>query len=138
MKRRSLLLLPFSLSFAQAAHADPARIAIGNPWAKPSVTEAAAMFASFLNTGGRADRLMAGATPIAERVIFRDRDGSPLEYYDLLPRRPVVLRPGGRYIALRGLKAPLAVDDSFPMTFYFAAAGAIAVTVVVVEGQEEE
>ena len=140
MHRRALLLVPLALPLAPHAVAAsfPANdIDIANPWAKPSVSEAAAMFASFLNRGAKADRLLAGRTPIADQVIFRDRDGSPLEFYDLLPRRPVALRPGGRYIALRGLKGPLAVDDSFPMTFHFAVAGKIAIVVKVEEGEEE-
>jgi len=139
MRRRIVLLAP--LAVAAAGPAFGAEFAVGDieisdPWAKPSVSEAAALFVRLYNRGRRPDRLLGGATPIAERVILRELDGSPLEYLDLLPRRPVALRPGRRYIALRGLKRLLAVDDTFPLTLHFAAAGSVAVTAIVAEGEE--
>ncbi len=141
MRRRPLLIAPLALALARAANA--ASFAMGPltvdyPWAKPSVTGAAAVFLRLRNAGPRADRLVRGATPIAAQVILREIDGSPLEYIDVLPRRPVSLRPGRRYIALRGLKRLLAIDDSFPLTLHFAAAGAIDTIVTVEEGAEEE
>jgi hypothetical protein len=139
MNRRHLLLVTLSLGVAGKARAGGrGAIAVETPWAKPSVTEAAAVFMTLRNDGGRADRLLGGTTPIAERVILREYDGSPLEFYELLPRRPVILRPGRRYIALRGLKRLLAVDDEFPLTLRFAEAGAFDVTVRVLEGLDEE
>ena len=140
MHRRQLLLAPLSLALVRAADAASfilGPIAVDHPWAKPSVTEAAAMFVRLANAGPRADRLIGGSTPVAERIILRELDGSPLEYIDVLPRRPVSLRPGRRYIALRGLKRLLAIDDSFPMTLIFAEAGPLEVTVTVEEGEEE-
>ena len=141
MRRRRLLLAPLSLALVRTA--DAASFILGpmtvdHPWAKPSVTEAAAMFVRLVNAGPRADRLVGGITPIAERVILRELDGSPLEFIDVLPRRPVSLRPGRRYIALRGLQRLLAIDDSFPMTLLFDLAGPLEVTVTVEEGPEEE
>lgn len=140
MDRRRLLLAPLSLFLARAAAAHSltqGAIEIGHPWAKPSVGENAAMFLALANNGPRADRLLGGTTPVADAVIIRAADGSPLEYLDLFPRRPVALRPGGRYIALRGLKQPLAIDDSFPVTLRFAVAGIAVLTVIVAEGPEE-
>lgn len=96
------------------------------------------MFMELHNSGDRPDRLIAATTPVAGTVIFRARDGTPLEYYDLQPKRPVVLRPGGRYIALRDLKGPLALDDTFPVTLRFAAGGDITVTATVEAGPEDE
>jgi copper(I)-binding protein len=141
MNRRLLLLAPLTLVLGRAARAATftiGGIAIGDPWAKPSVSEAAAMFMALRNDGPRADRLVAGTTPIAESVILRELDGSALEYFDLPPRRPVLLRPGRRYIALRGLRRLLAIDDSFPMTLRFAEAGSIEITVTVEEGPPDE
>ena len=139
MHRRHLLLAPLTLAWAASARGQSriAGIEITHPWAKPSVSEAAALFMGLRNSGPRADRLVAGRTAIAEQVIFRELDGSPLEYFDVLPRRPVLLRPGRRYIALRGLKRLLAIDDTFRMTLRFAEAGSIEITVQVEEGPEE-
>jgi periplasmic copper chaperone A len=141
MKRRPFLFGSLSLALARPALAQSflrGAIVVEAPWAKPSVTEAAAIFMMLRNDGGRADRLVGGATPIAERVILRELDGSPLEYLDLLPRRPVMLKPGRRYIALRGLKQLLAIDDSFPLTLRFADAGPLDITVNVAEGPDDE
>lgn len=96
------------------------------------------MFLEMRNEGPRPDRLIAASTPIAGRMILRARDGAALEYYDLLPKRPVSLRPGRRYIALRDLKGPLALDDTFPVTLHFAEAGSITITVTVEAGPEDE
>jgi copper(I)-binding protein len=139
MRRRALLLAPLLLLARRAlAHSYKlAAIEIGHPWARPSATGKAAVFLALSNTGSELDRLTGGSTPIAQEVILRAADGSPLEEMDLLPHRPVPLRPGGRYIALIGLKSPLALDDSFPLTLRFAAAGEITVTVQVEDGPEE-
>jgi len=140
MNRRSLLLAPLMLVVARRAFAHSfalGTIEIGHPWAKPSATEAAAIFMALGNTGDKPDRLIGGTTPIAAQVLFRDRGGEPLAYYDLRPKRPVALRPGGRYIALHGLQRPLAIDDRFPLTLRFAEAGAITVMVLVEPGPEE-
>jgi len=139
--RRKLLLAPLVLGLARAASAHSyrlGRIEIGHPWARPSVTGAAAVFVALANIGSRTDRLTGGATPLAREVLLREEDGSPLEYIDLLPHRPVALRPGGRYIALLGLTHPLALDDSFPLTLRFERSGEITATAMVEAGPEED
>ncbi len=140
LSRRAVILAPLALAVARSARAEPFRldtITVFQPWAKPSVGDAAAVFMRLVDDGPRPDRLLGGTTPIAERVILREYEGSALDYYDLLPRRPVILRPGRRYIALRGLKRLLAVDDSFPLTLQFAEAGPLVVTVAVEEGPDD-
>lgn len=140
MNRRLLLLTPFSALLSRPVRAQTVAagsIRINHPWAKPSATDAAALFVALENTGAKPDRLTGGATPVASEVILREADGSPLEFLELLPRRPTVLRPGWRYIALRGLKGPLAIDETFPMTLVFAHAGRVTVTATVEEGEED-
>ena len=129
-----LLLLPARRARAHSYRLGP--IEIGHPWARPSVTEAAAVFLALSNTGGSTLRLLGGASPIAREVLLRAEDGSPLEYLDLPPHRPLALRPGGKYIALLGLTAPLALDESFPVTLRFSNPGEITVTVMVEDGPE--
>jgi hypothetical protein len=141
MNRRVLLLAPLALCCARAAQAKVftlGSIAITHPWVPPAVTEAAALFMGLVNNGPAPDRLIAASTPVAGTVIFRAHDGTPLEYYDLWPKRPVDLGPGRRYIALRNLKGPLALDDTFPVTLRFAEAGKITVTAVVEAGPEDD
>ena len=95
------------------------------------------MFLEMRNDGVRPDRLIAASTPVAGTVIFRARDGTPLEYYDLLPKRPISLQPGRRYLALRDLKGPLALDDTFPVTLQFAEAGSLTAMAVVEAGPDD-
>jgi periplasmic copper chaperone A len=140
MHRRILLLAPALLLLSRAASAHSYKlgaIEIGHPWARPSVTGKGAVFTAFNNTGDTADRLIGGASPICPEVLLRAAGGAPVEEMDLLPHRPLPLRPGGRYIALLGLRGPLALDDRFPLTLRFAAAGSITVTVRVEDAPEE-
>jgi copper(I)-binding protein len=140
LDRRLVLLSPLSLLVPRPARAQTATVGsirIDHPWAKPSATEAAALFVSFENVGAKADQLIGGAAPVANEVILREADGSALDTIELLPRRPMILRPGWRYIALRGLKAPLEIDETFPMTFIFAHAGNVTMTATVEEGEED-
>ena len=140
--RRALLLTPLALGCARSAFAANSfvlgPVTIAHPWASPAVTEAAALFMSLVNTGPIPERLLAASTPVAGTVIFRAQDGTPLEYYDLWPKRPVRLEPGRGYIALRDLKTPLALDDTFPVTLRFAHAGDITVMAVVEAGREDD
>jgi hypothetical protein len=142
MNRRVLLLTPLALYCGPAiAAAKTFRLgpmSITHPWAPPAVTEAAALFMRIVNNGPVHDRLIAASTPVAGTVIFRAHDGTPLEYYDLWPKRPVELGPGRRYIALRDLNGPLALDDTFPVTLRFANAGDVTVTAIVEAGPEDD
>src|SRR5579862_409450 len=141
MKRRLLLLAPLTLIAGRAASAASFKlgaITVSHPWAPPSATDVAALFLEMRNDGPRPDRLIAASTPVAGTVIFRASDGTPLEYYDLLPKRPVSLQPGRRYIALRDLKGPLALDDTFPVRLHFLEAGTVTITATVEAGPEDE
>jgi copper(I)-binding protein len=135
MTRRGLLLFGLALLLpARSARAHSYRLGpveIGHPWARPSVTGAAAVFLALSNTGDTTMRLTGGASPVAREVLLRAEDGSPLEYLELPPHRPLALRPGRKYIALLGLSAPLALDESFPLTLRFASLGEVTVTVMV-------
>jgi hypothetical protein len=142
MNRRVLLLAPLALYSGRAIAGEKTfrlgSLSITHPWVPPAVTEAAALFLRIVNNGPTHERLIAAMTPVAGTVIFRAHDGTPLEYYDLWPKRPVELAPGRRYIALRDLKGPLALDDTFPVTLRFANAGDITVTAIVEAGPEDE
>ena len=141
MDRRIFLVTPLALIAARVARAETVKLGnlvISHPWCPPSVKEAAAMFVELRNDGPRPDRLIGASTPVAGTMILRSRDGAALDHYDLLPKRPVSLRPGRRYIALRELKRPLALDDTFPVTLRFAEAGSVTVTVTVEAGPEDD
>jgi periplasmic copper chaperone A len=142
MNRRVLLLTPLVLCCGRAIAGEEifrlGPISITHPWVPPAVTEVAALFLRIVNDGPTHERLIAASTPVAGAVIFRSHDGTPLEYYDLWPKRPLELGPGRRYIALRDLKGPLALDDAFPVALRFANAGEITVTAIVEAGPEAD
>ena len=141
MNRRTLLLVPLALSLAPlgasraGAHSYKlGAIEIGHPWAEPPTGDIAAVFMALANTGDKPDRLMGASTPIADTVLFQEYGNRPVAAFDLRPKVPVALRPGGRRIVLQGVKQKLAVDDAFPLTLRFAAAGSITVLVQVERG----
>ena len=143
MNRRAMLLAPLALYCDRVLAAGNKSFVLGpisitHPWVPPAVTEAAALFMRLVNNGADHERLIAASTPVAAAVIFRAHDGTPLEYFDLWPKRPVELAPGRRYIALRDLKDPLALDDTFPVTLRFAGAGAVTITAIVEAGPEDD
>jgi periplasmic copper chaperone A len=142
MNRRVLLLTPLALACGRAIAGEKivrlGPISIAHPWVPPAVSEAAALFLQIINDGPDRDRLIAASTPVAGATIFRSHDGGALEYYDLWPKRPLALGPGRRYIALRDLKGPLALDDTFPVTLRFAGAGEITITAIVEAGPEDD
>ena len=118
-------------------------VKIGHPYATPSpagATTGAAYLALLENTGAQADRLLRVSTPAAARAelhsmsvdssgVMRMRE---LPEMTLAPQTPIRMRPGmGLHLMLIGLKQPLKVGDSFPMTLEFERAGKVDIKVVV-------
>ncbi|HYL49074.1 MAG TPA: copper chaperone PCu(A)C [Stellaceae bacterium] len=144
MNRRSLLLAPLTVLLAALgtsrgrAHSYTlGAIEIGHPWAEPSTGDVAAVFMALANMGDKPDRLVGGATAIADAVMFQDYGNRPIGAFDLLPKQPVALRPGGRRVVLQGVKRRLAVGDDFPLTLRFARAGQTTVMVMVQQQPSE-
>ncbi|HYL32535.1 MAG TPA: copper chaperone PCu(A)C [Stellaceae bacterium] len=144
MNRRSLLLAPLTVLLAvlgvsrvRAHSYTLGAIEIGHPWAEPSAGDVAAVFMALANTGDKPDRLIGAATPIADAALFQDYGNRPIDGFDLPPKRPVALRPGGRRVVLQGVKQRLAANDDFPLTLRFANAGQITVMVTVQQESSE-
>jgi len=144
MNRRSLFFAPLALLLAplgapraRARSFTLGAIEIGHPWAEPTTGDVAAVFMVLANMGNKPDRLISAATPVADTVLFQDYGNRPVAAFDLPPKRPVALRPGGRHIVLQGLNQRLAVGDGFPLTLRFAAAGNTTIIVQVEHGAAE-
>jgi copper(I)-binding protein len=124
-------------------------IAISRPWAltgsvlvdsvrKPRV----AGFMTLANTSGPADRLLAAASPMAEKtelhgikVVGSGITMRPLEKGVGLPAdTTITLKPRGYHLMMWGLKAPLAKGQLVPVTLTFEKAGTRQVELVV-EGE---
>src|SRR5207249_5484402 len=119
---------------------------ISRPWARTgsAVVESIreprlAAFMTLANSGGEADRLVAAATPVAEKteihgikVVGRDIAMQPLERGVGLPAdTTITLRPRGYHLMMAGLKAPLSKGQRFSVTLTFEKAGARQVDLVV-------
>lgn len=134
MHRRALLIGLLSFAPATAAHAHSyvlGSVEIGHPWARPTDAQLGAAYSVLAIKGDAADTLSAAETPIAQRVELRNAAGEALRGIEVAPKQPVVLRPGKAYLALVGLKQPLKLGESFPLTLRFDVAGEITVTVMV-------
>ena len=140
---RSLWRLAMLSAAAPAHGANVGDIAIGHPFATPSLagtTTGAAYFATLENTGTSADKLVRASTPMAARVeihtmavdaqgVMRMRE---IDGIALAPKAKLQMRPGmGMHLMLVGLKEPLKEGATFPMTLVFERAGTVEVKVVV-------
>lgn len=133
MHRRALLTALFAAAATPAcAHSYLlGSVEIGHPWARPTDAQLGAAYSVLAIKDDAADTLSGAETPIAQRVELRSAAGEALHGIEIAHGRPVVLRPGKAYLALVGLKQPLKLGDSFPLTLRFDIAGEITVTVMV-------
>lgn len=141
MNRRHLFLAPLVLLLAplgaqrvRAASYKLGTIEIGHPWAEPPTGDVTAVFMTLANLGSNPDRLVGATTPLAATVLFQEHGDRPVTAFDLKPKQPLALQPGGSRVVLQGVKRPLAVTDAFPLTLRFATAGTITVIVRVERG----
>jgi hypothetical protein len=139
MKAVGVLLLILGLACgAGDAAAQTAQIAIDHAWARatPGNSKVGAAYATIRSPA--ADRLVAAATPVAQRAELHTVEMSgmvmkmrPVAGIDIPAGTPVSLRPGGYHIMLTGLARPLRTGETFALTLTFEKAGARTVTVAV-------
>ncbi|HWA46216.1 MAG TPA: copper chaperone PCu(A)C [Hypericibacter adhaerens] len=127
-------------SAGQAHHYKQGPIEIDNPWARATVTAApnGVAFVSLTNTGSEPDQLTDVASPAADMAQVHDMkvENDVMQMWlvghvDLPAGGTVALAPNGLHIMLLGLKKPLAVGETFPLTLTFKKAGSITVDVTV-------
>jgi periplasmic copper chaperone A len=117
-------------------------LSLSAPWARPDAALAsqAGGFFKLTNTGA-ADRLVAAASPLAEKVeihaikvVGRDIRMRALPDGLRIPAESTIeLKPRGYHLLLMGLKAPLAPGSKLPVTLTFERAGRMEVELVVEE-----
>jgi periplasmic copper chaperone A len=95
-------------------------------------------------TSNRSDELLSADTPIADHVQFhttRNANGMmqmrELEQLPIERQVTLAFAPGANHIMLLGLRHPLVVGATFPMTLHFKNAGDVAVNVQVRNGLGE-
>jgi copper(I)-binding protein len=151
MTRRLLVLAAFlGLVMPALAQTPPAAspgtsssapIAVEHAWARATsaVAKTGAVYFTVVDNGAAPDRLVAAAAPtVAEKaqlhVTIEDHGVMkmrPLDALDVKPGEPATLAPGAQHLMLVGLKTPLKVGDTFPVTLTFEKAGDVNVTVIV-------
>lgn len=104
----------------------------------PPVSRIGAVYMTIANRGAGDDRLIAAATPAAERAEVHTHVHAggmmkmqPVESVDLPAGHGVTFEPGGLHVMLMQLRAPLKAGETFPMTLSFERAGTLEVTVTV-------
>jgi copper(I)-binding protein len=134
MKRRSLIALGLFWPISALAHSARAGdIGIGHAWALPSgASFDGQVFMPLLNQGKIADALIAARCDVAAFIELRRnaRYDDPAEsQFDLLPMKPVAMRPAGPHLRLVSLGAPLTVGQRFSLILDFLNAGETEVEV---------
>jgi periplasmic copper chaperone A len=115
-------------------------IEIDNPWSRATVSAApnGVVYVTIRNTGQTADKLLDVASPAADQAQIHDmkveNDVSQMWLVgavDIPAGQTLTLAPNGLHIMLLGLKKPLEIAQTFPLTLTFEKAGTITVDVMV-------
>jgi periplasmic copper chaperone A len=134
----SILVAPLAAS----AHAyDVGALHIGQPWTRPTPNGAptGAGYLTVTNHGVAADRLLGGASPVAQSVEphTMSMSGGVMRMrllpggYEIAPGATLTLSPMGNHLMFVGLKRPLRAGERVPTTLRFAHAGPVKVEFVV-------
>jgi periplasmic copper chaperone A len=128
----------------QASIAAPAKGAgppqVSDAWSRPTPPGIAvgAVYLTIENAGAVADRLLTASSPIAATVEFHQsvKTGGIMSmravpFIECPAGAVVKIAPGGLHIMLTGLKGPLVLGSSYPITLQFRDAGRVSVTVSV-------
>ena len=136
---RSLLLVPAGLALSSTAMASNDMM-IREPWSRPLPPTAknGAAYMVIHNHGGEADRLIGGASDIAERVevhthVMQDdlMKMVRLDGADIPAGEMVTFKPHGLHVMLLGLTRPLVAGEQYQLTLEFERAGEQEITVTV-------
>jgi hypothetical protein len=136
MNRRLFLALPLLTSSARAHSYKHGSIAIGHAWALPSSYTDGQLFLPLVNNGKERDALVAARSPICSLIELRSNaryDDPPLAEIELLPGKPIPMRPSARHLRLIGLNHPLKLGDRFSVILDFLNGGEVEIEAIVEE-----
>jgi copper(I)-binding protein len=121
-----------------AARAADAGLTIENPWARPAAIGQMGVIYLTVKDTGAPDRLVGVETPVADEAQLHESkmagnvmEMRPIQAAPVAAGQPLVLAPGGYHIMLMGLKQPLKVGDTVPVTLVFEKAGSVSATATV-------
>ncbi|HVJ55803.1 MAG TPA: copper chaperone PCu(A)C [Aliidongia sp.] len=137
--RLILSTLALSAALAASAWAQTSPIELSHAWSRPTPASASngVIYVTIANHGAD-DQLTGVASTVADKTEMHttlDENGvmkmRPLPVLPVKGGDSAEFKPGGMHIMLIGLKQPLKVGDSFPLTMTFEKAGAVVTTVTV-------
>jgi hypothetical protein len=142
LSRRASLFLLMACATAPgvvAAHSTP--IAVIGAWTRPVPAGMnGAGYLTIVNRGRIADRLIGASSPAAVKVsIHQSRQVGgvmtmrAIPFLDVGAGGRVSLAPGGLHLMLEGLRRPLRVGQSLPVSLIFAVAGQVRANLIVRE-----
>jgi copper(I)-binding protein len=137
MTRISLILLAVTATMAAGlARADDLKVEAA--WARASAGRTGAAFVTVANGGGREDRLVGVASPVAPDAMlhrsFEEGGLMKMEHVTAVAipaGQRIPMKPGGLHIMLMNLSQPLKQGDRFPLSLTFERGGTREVTVTV-------
>jgi len=130
MHRRSLALLALMPTLFGAAPG-PAGIVVSG-WARPTVAgqSSGAAYLVVRNFGPGADTLVGVASPVAgmagvhrSQIVGGVSRMRPADGIAIAAGKKLTMAPGGYHVMLMGLKAPLKLGSTLPLTVRFTHAG---------------
>jgi len=136
-----LLITALLLSACGAGSAGP-QISVEDAWARPVPAAGGngAVFMRLVNSGGEADQLVGGESPVAGGVEVHqtkmEEGVMKMEHIpglEVSPKDEVLLEPGGYHVMLIEVNQPLAAGDSLPITLRFEKSGEMKLDVQVRE-----
>jgi len=133
------LFLLTLLAFAGPALAQESPIHVADAKARPTAPGGTGVVYMIVMNHGTADDVLTGlSSPVADKAeMHRTTDTDGMSHMEAVADLPVkameavTFAPGGLHVMLTGLKQPLKLGDSFPLTLSFAKAGAVTVMVSV-------
>ncbi|MGH6906027.1 MAG: copper chaperone PCu(A)C [Geminicoccaceae bacterium] len=137
----AVMLLAVLGAVTAAPMATVGEVAIHDAWARASLGQmrSGAAYLTLEVTGDRVERLIAVASPIAEKATLHTHvmDGDvarmrPVAAIEIAPGAPTVLEPGGLHIMLTGLERRLVEGETFPLSLTFESAGTVAIEVPII------
>jgi copper(I)-binding protein len=137
----TLLIAAMSLT-ACGVGPSQAQIKVEDAWARPAPLAGGngAVYLRLVNTGGEADQLLGGSSPLAQAVEVHKTTMSqdvmkmePIPSLAVPAGGQVELKPGGFHIMLIGLKQPLAAGSRLPLTLRFEKSGDLQLEIQVRE-----
>jgi hypothetical protein len=115
-----------------------AQVKVEGAWARPTVPGQQGGGGFMTLHSERADRLLGGSTPLAERFELHTMtmkgdvmEMRQIDTIDLPAGQRVELKPGGLHVMFIGLKRPLTVGSKVPVTLRFERAGEVKVEMTV-------